>query len=128
MSVAVLILGLLLVGAGALTIAFGIPINEFSLGNTLIVAGTTLVAAGWVLVGLAAAVDQLSQIAKALRPRAGARPALQPQATEQAIPVAARPAPPPLQPPAYAPPPPAPVKPPKPAMPVPPRPPIFAKP
>src|ERR1700722_17449693 len=74
MSVILLILGILVAGAGVVTIGFGIPINEFNLGGTMIIAGTTAVAGGLILVGLATAVDQLTQIAKALRPRAGARP------------------------------------------------------
>jgi hypothetical protein len=91
MSVILLILGLLLTAIGIATIGFGIPINEFNLGNTLIVSGTTAAAAGLILIGLSAAVDQLTQIAKALRPRAGARPASQPQAAEQAVPAGVRP-------------------------------------
>jgi hypothetical protein len=122
MSVILFILGLLLTGAGIVTIGFGIPINEFNLGNTMIVSGTTAIAAGVILIGLAAAVDQLTQIAKALRPRAGARPAPQPQAAEQALPGAVLPGPFPVQ---ARGPVPAPVKAPVPA---PPRGPIFAKP
>jgi hypothetical protein len=120
MSVILFILGILLTGAGIVTIGFGIPINEFNLGNTMIVAGTTAAAAGLILIGLAAAVDQLSQIAKALRPRAGARPTLQPQAVEQPFPAAARPGPFPVQAPIPAP---GPVAPPMPAAP---RAPVFA--
>ncbi len=120
MSVILFILGILLTGAGIVTIGFGIPINEFNLGNTMIVAGTTAAAAGLILIGLAAAVDQLSQIAKALRPRAGARPTLQPQAVEQPFPAPARPAPFPVQAPIPAP---GPVSPPMPAAP---RAPVFA--
>jgi hypothetical protein len=97
MSVILFILGILLTGAGIAAIGFGIPINEFNLGNTLIVAGTTAAAAGLILIGLAAAVDQLSQIAKALRPRAGARPITQPQAVEQPFPSPVRPGPFPVQ-------------------------------
>ena len=122
MSVILLILGILLTGAGIVAIGFGIPINEFNLGNTLIVAGTTAAAAGLILIGLAAAVDQLSQIAKALRPRAGTRPTLQPQAVEQPFPAAARPAQFPVQAPIPAP---GPVSPPMPAAP---RAPVFAAP
>jgi hypothetical protein len=126
MSVSLFILGFLVTLAGIVTIGFGIPINEFNLGNTMIVAGTTAAAAGLILIGLAAAVDQLTQIAKALRPRAGARPALQPQAAEQALPGAGRPGQFPVQAPVQAP-----VQVPgqvKPPMPAPPRGPIFAKP
>src|SRR6266851_5289062 len=94
MSVILFILGILVTGAGIVAIGFGIPINEFSLGYTLIVSGTTAFAGGLILIGLAAAVDQLNQIALGLRPRAGARPGPQPQAAEPAaLPGAARPAP-----------------------------------
>jgi hypothetical protein len=123
MSVILFILGILLTAAGIVTIGFGIPINEFNLGNTMIVAGTTAAAAGLILIGLAATVDQLSQIVKALQPRAGARPTLQPQAVEQPFPAAARPAPFPVQ--AALPAAPGPVPPPMPAAP---RAPVFAAP
>ena len=86
MSVILFILGILLTAAGIVAIGFGIPINEFNLGNTMIVAGTIAVAAGLILIGLAAAVDQLTQIANALRPRAGARPVLQPAQASRAAP------------------------------------------
>jgi hypothetical protein len=101
MSVILLILGILVAGAGIVAIGFGIPINEFNLGNTLIVAGTTAAAAGLILIGLAAAVDQLTQIAKALRPRAGARPTLQPAG--EPAPAGARPGQVPVQAPARPP-------------------------
>jgi hypothetical protein len=114
MSVILFILGILLTAAGIVAIGFGIPINEFNLGYTLIVAGTTAAAAGCILIGLAAAVDQLTQIANALRPRAGSRPVLLPvQVSEPPLPEMANPVPMP-----------APVKP---AMPVPPRNPVFAR-
>ena len=68
-------LGLLVIAAGFLTIGFGIPINAFSLGNTLIVAGTIAVVGGLVVVGLAAALRQLNRIGEALNSRPLARPA-----------------------------------------------------
>jgi hypothetical protein len=78
------------------------------------------------LIGLAAAVDQLAQIAKALGPRAGARPAPQPQAMEPALPAAPRPVPFPAQAQGQVP---VPVQVPvRPPMPAPPRGPIFARP
>jgi hypothetical protein len=89
MSVILFILGVLVTAAGVVTIGYGIPINEFNLGNTLIVSGTIAFSAGLILIGLAAAVDQLSQVVKALRPRAGTRPG-QPQAADQSAPVASR--------------------------------------
>jgi hypothetical protein len=59
--------------AGAGMIAFGIPINEFSFGNTLIISGVTSAAGGLIVVGLGAAVGQLHRIAELLaaRPLAG---------------------------------------------------------
>ncbi len=131
MSVILFILGILVTGAGLLAIAFGIPINEFNLGNTLIVSGTVAFSAGLILIGLSAAVDQLAQIAKTLRGRPAARPTAQPPLADQPMPVAVRPAPLPAQ--APAPPPAAgPIPPPvsapaKPAMPAPPRGPVFAR-
>jgi hypothetical protein len=125
MSVILFILGILVTAAGVVTIAFGIPINEFSLGNTLIVSGTTAVAAGLILIGLAAAVDQLAQIATALRPRAGARPAPQPQAAEPALPDAPRPGQFPVQAQGQVPIPVQVLV--KPPMPAPPRGPVFAR-
>jgi hypothetical protein len=121
MSLILYILGPLLLGAGLLTIGFGIPINEFNLGNTMIVAGTTAAVGGLILIGLAAAVDQLTQIADALRGRAPARPVSQPQAAE---PVSSGVVRPPVQAPAPMPAP-AQVRPP---MPPPPRSPVFARP
>jgi hypothetical protein len=75
MSVMLLVLGIVVTGAGVVTIGFGIPNNEFGLGNTLIIAGTTAFSSGLVLVGLAAAVGQLTRIAESLRARPVARPA-----------------------------------------------------
>jgi hypothetical protein len=123
MSVILFILGIVLAAAGIVAIGFGIPINEFNLGNTLIVAGTIAISAGLILIGLAAAVDQLTQIVVALRPRAGARPALQPQAAEAAAPASVRPAPAPGQIPDQAPVP-VPARAPMPAAP---RQPVFAQ-
>jgi hypothetical protein len=92
MSLVLLILGILATGAGIVTIGFGIPISEFNLGATMIVAGTTATAAGLILVGLAAAVEQLTQIAKAARTRPPIRP-MQPQSEPSAPPVIRPPTP-----------------------------------
>jgi hypothetical protein len=84
MSVALLVLGILLTAAGVVTIGFGIPINEMAFGHTLILAGTTGIAGGLVVVGLAAAVAELSRLAEALRgPRAAARPQRSPEAAQR---------------------------------------------
>ena len=74
MPVILLVLGILLTGAGVIALGYGLSINESNLGNALIIAGTTTFNAGVLLIGLAAAVVQLTQIARALRPRADARP------------------------------------------------------
>jgi hypothetical protein len=63
-------MGIVITGAGVVAIGFGIPINDLILGYTLIVAGTTALAGGLILVGLAAAVAELTKIAEAVRPRA----------------------------------------------------------
>lgn len=94
MSLLLLILGVLVVAAGGGMVVFGIPINEFGLGNTLIVAGVTALTGGLILIGLSAAVSQLKRIADALMPRAprairGGEPA-EPQIP---VPSGSRPAP-----------------------------------
>ncbi len=63
MSLVLLVLGAAIAAAGIAMIGFGIPINEFSLGNTLIIAGTVAFVGGLVVVGLGAAVRQLRRIA-----------------------------------------------------------------
>jgi hypothetical protein len=89
MSVILLVLGILLTGAGVIALGYGISISETNLGNALIIAGTTTFSAGLLLIGLAAAVVQLNQIARALRPRAAARPPRPGELTESgSIPVA----------------------------------------
>lgn len=75
MAFMVLILGLFSVAIGFAMIGFGIPINEFGLGNTLISAGVTSFTGGIILLGLAAAVRQLERIVEALPVRKGARTA-----------------------------------------------------
>jgi hypothetical protein len=50
--IALLIGGIVVLCVGLLAVAFGIPIKEFSFGNTLILAGTGAAGAGLVLIGL----------------------------------------------------------------------------
>lgn len=71
MSFVLFVLGLIAVAAGVATIGFGIPINEFSLGNTLILAGTTGLASGLVVIALAITNRQLKKIAELLIGRPG---------------------------------------------------------
>jgi hypothetical protein len=89
-------LGVISAVAGLVLIGFGVPIKEFTLGNTLIIAGTTAFTGGLVVVGIAAAVRQLNRIANALASRppvAAGRPARSPE--PEAPPVVARAAAPP---------------------------------
>ncbi|MBI4274197.1 MAG: hypothetical protein HY659_05825 [Rhizobiales bacterium] len=65
MTAGLFVLGMLITAVGVAMVGFGIPINEFSLGNTLIIAGTVAVVGGLLLVGLAAAVRQLSRLIEA---------------------------------------------------------------
>ena len=74
MSFVLMIVGILAIALGAILIGFGIPINEFSLGNTLILAGTVVAAGGLVTFAVSRAVSQLARIADLLatRPMAAA--------------------------------------------------------
>ena len=66
--VVLLVAGIGLLLAGLLAIGYGIPINEFGFGNTLIVAGTVSACTGIAMVGLWAAVRELKKVARALGP------------------------------------------------------------
>jgi hypothetical protein len=96
MSVIVLVLGILVAGAGLVAVGFGVLIDELNLSNTLIIAGTTGLVGGLVLIGLAAAVSTLARIAEVLSVRPAARPPEQAQRPEGSTaveppPVVARP-------------------------------------
>jgi hypothetical protein len=62
MSLGLFIVGGLALVAGVGMIGFGIPINEFSFGNTLILAGTSAAVGGLIIIGLGAVVAQLRQL------------------------------------------------------------------
>lgn len=66
MSLIVFLLGLASVVIGALAIALGIPIYEFGLGNTLIVAGTVAAVGGLVLTGISLLMRELRRVTLAL--------------------------------------------------------------
>jgi hypothetical protein len=70
--------------AGLLAIAFGIPVQEFSFGNTLILAGVVAVCSGLIVLAQAVVVQELRNIARRLDPRTSAevrpRPVLAPVA------------------------------------------------
>jgi hypothetical protein len=100
MSLALLILGLVVAASGVATIGFGIPINEFTLGTTLIVAGTTALTGGLLLVGISAVLSELARLregkplspgASELRPEISAAPSV-PGPLTVAVPQAMRPA------------------------------------
>jgi hypothetical protein len=59
--------------AGLVMIGFGVPINEFSFGNTLISAGTTAFVGGLIMIGLGVVAGQLRRVAEALIAEAPAR-------------------------------------------------------
>lgn len=64
MAFVMLVAGIGLVVAGLLAIGFGIPIKEFSTGNTLIMAGAVGVCTGVIMLGLWVAVRELKNIAR----------------------------------------------------------------
>jgi hypothetical protein len=62
---------LLMAGVGALlgglvAVAFGIPVKEFSFGNTLIVVGAMAACTGLIMIGLSVVVGELKSIARRL--------------------------------------------------------------
>lgn len=65
--------GAVAVVVGAVMVGFGIPVNEFSFGNTLIIAGVVAVVGGLIVIGLGVVVAQLQRIAEALATRAPIR-------------------------------------------------------
>lgn len=70
MSFVLMVVGILATALGAALIGFGIPINEFSLGNTLILAGTVTAVGGLIIFAVSRAISQLVRIADTL----GSRP------------------------------------------------------
>jgi hypothetical protein len=74
MIIALLIAGIAFVLAGALGIFLGIPVKEFSFGNTLILAGVVAGCTGLLTLCLAAVLRELKQIAGHLEAGAIAMP------------------------------------------------------
>jgi hypothetical protein len=60
--------GIGVIVAGLLAIGFGIPVKEFSLGGTLILAGTVAVCTGLIMLSVSAVVRELRAIAGRLGP------------------------------------------------------------
>jgi hypothetical protein len=68
MMTMLLIAGIAVLAAGLLAIVFGIPVKEFSLGNTLILAGAVAACTGVMVLALAVVVRELQNIARRLGP------------------------------------------------------------
>jgi hypothetical protein len=81
MSIFLYVVGVVSFVAGVVAIAAGIPVKEFSFGDTLIGSGATGLVGGLVLIGLGAAVAQLQRIAEFL----GARPLAKAGQVEPAV-------------------------------------------
>lgn len=73
MSILLYVAGALFVAIGAAVIGFGIPINEFSFGNTLIIAGTVAMTGGLIVLALGVVVRELQYLAD-LTGRGSVRP------------------------------------------------------
>ena len=67
MSIGMLAAGIACLLAGLLAIGFGIPINEFGLGNTLILAGAVTACTGLIILSLWVVVRELRNLAERLR-------------------------------------------------------------
>ena len=78
MSIMLSLLGIVIAAVGIAAIGFGIPINEFTLGTTLIVAGVSALTGGLILIGLAAVVAELGRLGEAVRTRIAVRPEARP--------------------------------------------------
>jgi hypothetical protein len=59
-------IGIFALFAGLVMVGFGIPINEFSFGNTLISAGTTAAVGGLIIIGLGVLTGQVRRLAQML--------------------------------------------------------------
>lgn len=93
MSILLFCLGALAFAVGGAVIGFGIPINEFSFGNTLIIAGTTAAAGGLIVFALGAVVSKLQKLAASLDNAALDRPARPIERYEAGMPPAPKAAP-----------------------------------
>ena len=90
MMMALMVAGIVALLAGLLAILFGIPVKEFSFGNTLILSGCIGACTGLILLGLSAVVAELKLIARRLSadPRSAAADARVRAALPQAAPSA----------------------------------------
>src|SRR5262245_15678346 len=86
-------IGVLALFSGLVMIGFGIPINEFSFGNTLIGAGTTAAVGGLIIIGLGVVAGQLRRLVELLPVSSSGRLSEPEEAPESAATAAARPIP-----------------------------------
>lgn len=79
MIIVLQVVGVAAVLVGLVTIAFGVPVKEFSFGNTLILTGTIAACSGLIVLGLSVLAQELKVVGRRLA--AGApRPAAEPRA------------------------------------------------
>jgi hypothetical protein len=69
-----IIVGAIAVMLGVAMVGYGIPINEFSFGNTLIVAGTTAAIGGLIVIAIGVAVAQIQKLIETLDAHTPAQP------------------------------------------------------
>ncbi len=69
MSVVLFVVGAIVAAVGVGMVGYGIPINEFSFGNTLIVSGTVAIVGGLIVMAIGAAVGQLQRLTETLATR-----------------------------------------------------------
>lgn len=62
MQLFLFIIGAVALVAGVVTIGYGIPINQFSFGNTLIIVGTMAAIGGLIVIALGAVASQLQRL------------------------------------------------------------------
>ncbi len=74
--VMLLVMGLVVLAGGLLTLVYGIPIKDFSFGNTLIVAGAMVACTGLLLVGMAMVARELRRLSRASAAPASPAPAV----------------------------------------------------
>ena len=80
MIIVLQVAGVLAALIGVVTIGIGIPVKEFSFGNTLIVAGTAGLCTGLILLGLSVVAMELRTVARRLASGGSARPTADPRA------------------------------------------------
>jgi len=96
MSIFLIVIGAVIAIAGIGSIGFGIPVKEFSFGDTLIVAGSVAVVGGVIVMAIGAVVGRLQRIAEMLVAHEPAHSAFPVEALEPMAAAHAEPAPAPV--------------------------------